>query len=193
MIYNKYNSIAALLRSRMTVFSNEDLALLWGIENRDYLKAKVYRLIKSGQLMRIKNGLFCLDLNYNQSELANKLITPSYISFETILAEEGVIFQSDSSIYSASNQNRTVTFSNRSYIYRKIKDNALLNNIAINSDGCVSKAIKERAIVDILYLKPEFYFDNLSNINWDFCLDIAQIFQNKALINRIKKLKEQNA
>lgn len=189
----KYNSIALLLKSQITVFSNRDLALLWQIDNRDYLKAKIYRLIKSGQLIRLQGGLYALDNIYDQIELANKLVVPSYVSTETILSQEGVIFQNDSRIYSISRQNRSITIKNQEYIYRKIKDSALQNNRGIVGNGFSSKASKERALVDLLYLVPDFYFDNLSNIDWEACLYIAQIFQNKSLVKRIIKLKEENA
>lgn len=185
-----YNSIAKLLQTKMTIFSNEDLAIIWQITNRDYLKSKIYRLVKSGQLLRLRSGIFALDKNYDRFELANKLVVPSYIGFETILATEGVIFQYDSKIYSASRQNREIQIDDQQYLYRKIKDSVLLNKIGIKCDGIVCKAGKERALVDILYLQPTFYFDNLNNIDWDLCFDIAQIFQNKSLTRRLNKLKE---
>lgn len=193
MINIKLNSIAALLKSRLTVFSTEDLVLLWQISNQNYLKAKIYRLVKDKKLVRLRNGLYVLDKNYNPEELANKLLLPSYISFETALAAAGIVFQYDSRIYSAAAQSRQITCDNRYFVYRKIKESALRNNIGIEQiNNCVI-ATPERAVVDTLYLMPDFYFDNLDNIDWDLCFGIAQVFQNKSLILRIKTLKEQYA
>jgi len=60
-------------------------------------------------------------------------------------------------------------------------------------DNNITIACPERALVDMFYLDPEFYFDNLNNIDWDYCIEIAKIYQNKSLNKRINKLKEQYA
>lgn len=187
------NSITILLRSKKTVFDFNDLALLWQIEDRKYLKTKVYRLVKNKQLLRIRKGIFVLDENYNRYELANKLVNPSYVSLQTILANEGIIFQYDSTIYSVSRINREIKVKNLKFIYRKIKDDILLNSEGININADFSVASKERALLDLLYLEKDYYFDNLKDINWQDIFDLVLIYQNKNLMKRLKLLKEDNA
>jgi hypothetical protein len=48
-------------------------------------------------------------------------------------------------------------------------------------------ATPERAICDRLYLSPNYYFDNLENIDKEKLLEISQIY-NKRVILEIKKL-----
>ncbi len=189
----KESSLVTLIRSKKTVFDMNDLVLLWGITDRDYLKTKVYRLAKAGQLIRLRGGIYALDWNYDRLELANKLVVPSYVSFETVLAREGVVFQYDPKIYSAARVNRTIKIGKEEFVYRKIKDPTLLDPLGLIQDGEKSVASKERAICDTLYLMGDFYFDNLSDIDWIKCLKIGLIYDNKNLIKRIKKLKEEYA
>ncbi|MGA2666713.1 MAG: hypothetical protein ABSE91_01315 [Patescibacteria group bacterium] len=189
----KTDPIISLYKSQKTVFSIKDLVLIWQIDNPDYLKTKINRLIKSQKIYLIRKGFYALDKNYDKTELANKMITPSYFGLYSILTQKGINFQYDSKIYSVSNQSRTITVENIEYVYKKIKDSALFNPIGINFLGNKTVASKERSIVDILYLSPNFSFDQLVNINWDLCLQIAQIYSNKRLSSQIKKLKENYA
>ncbi|MCX6808490.1 MAG: hypothetical protein NTW50_02380 [Candidatus Berkelbacteria bacterium] len=189
----KQNSIILLYRSNKTVFSVKDLALMWQVNNPNYLKTKINRLIKTGKIYFIRKGFYSLDNNYDKIELANKMIIPSYLGLYSVLAKEGVNFQYDSRIYSVTNQSRTINVENTSYIYRKIADSALLNPIGLNFLGNKTIATKERTIADTLYLSPDFTFDKLVDVDWTLCLQIAKIYKSKKLILQIKKLKEDNA
>ena len=187
------NSITILLKSKKTVFDFKDLSLLWQIKEQNYLKTKVYRLVKNKQLTRIKKGIFVLDENYNQYELANKLVNPSYVSLQTILANKGIIFQYDGTIYSVSRVNKEIKIGKQRFIYRRIKDNVLLNSEGINIKSNISIAFEERALLDQLYLEKDFYFDNLKNINWQNIFTLAKIYQNKNLNKRLKILRKKYA
>lgn len=186
----KDNAITQLFKSKKTVFSSKDLVLIWGISNEDYLKTKIYRLIKQGQLIRIKQGLYAIDKNYDDRELANKLITPSYISLQTVLVKEGVVFQFDQTIYSVSKISKNFTLDGKKFSYLKIKDKVLFNPLGIERAENHSIASKERAVLDTLYLKKDFYFDNLKDINWKRCQEIVQIYNNQNLITRFNKLRK---
>ncbi len=181
------NSIETLLKSKQTVFNMTDLAFLWQIRNRDTLKSKIYYLIKKKKLIRIHQGIFVLDNNYNKFELAGKLKNPSYISLETILAKENIIFQYSSNISSVSNLSRHYNIDNIKYTYRKIKDSILLNQTGIIYKNNYAIADKERAFLDMLYLNSDYYFDNLENIDWNKCQEMVKIYQSKKLNNLIQK------
>jgi len=45
-------------------------------------------------------------------------------------------------------------------------------------------ASRERAFLDALYLYKRYHFDNLSEINWGNCFEIAKIYENESLIER---------
>ncbi|MBI5022877.1 MAG: hypothetical protein HZC05_01775 [Candidatus Magasanikbacteria bacterium] len=182
------NSIVILLKTKRTVFSTKDLAMLWKIDDLNYLKVKVYRLVKSGALKRIKKGFFAFDDNYNVWELANKLCSPSYVSLRTVLAASGVIFQYDSTIYSIAKNSRVVTVGKQKFVYQKIKNEVLFNITGLKITNDCTSAVLERAILDTLYLQKDCYFDNIRPINWDMCFEFVKIYQNKKLENRLQNL-----
>jgi len=189
----KDNSITILLKSKKTVFDFNDLALLWQIKDNNYLKTKVYRLAKNKQILRIRKGIFVLDENFNRYELANKLVNPSYVSLQTILAKEGIIFQYDGTIHSVSRINKEIKIKDQKFIYRKIKDDILLDSKGIKIKTNFSAACRERALIDLSYLEKDFYFDNLKDINWQNVFDLALIYDNKSLIKRLKILRKKYA
>jgi len=39
-----------------------------------------------------RRGIYAKDKNYDRLELANRIYTPSYISLETVLSREGIVF-----------------------------------------------------------------------------------------------------
>lgn len=183
------NSVTTLFKSKKTIFTPQDLLLLWQIKNPDYLKTKIYRLVKNGQLIRLKRGVYALDDSCDRYELANKLITPSYVSLRTVLARSGAIFQYDSCISSIASYNRELNVSGQKYIYKKVKNGILFDNSGVINEQNRSYASPERALVDLLYLEKDCYIDNLDNINLEKCLIIAKIYKNKSLEKRIQKLK----
>lgn len=65
----------------------------------------------------------------NFLELANKIYTPSYISFEIVLVKEGIIFQKYQTIFAASYLSRRIKVGEQEIFYRKIKNEILLNNL----------------------------------------------------------------
>lgn len=190
ILEKRENSIVSLYKSKKTVFSVKDLVLIWKINNPYYLKTKVNRLIKSGQLYFIRKGFYALDENYNKVELANKMVTPSYVGLYSVLNWEGTNFQYDSRIYSVSEESRTIYVGDQGYVYRKIKKQALLNPVGLQFTGDKTIATKERAIVDMLYLEPDFYFDKLINVDWKLCFQIAKMYKNKRLNEALKDIKE---
>ena len=53
------------------------------------------------------------------------------------------------------------------FVYRKIKDEILLNPLGLEREGAVVRASVERALLDKLYLDGEEHFDNLRQVDWD--------------------------
>ncbi|PIS07997.1 hypothetical protein COT78_00765 [Candidatus Berkelbacteria bacterium CG10_big_fil_rev_8_21_14_0_10_43_13] len=187
---NKENAIVSLYKSNKTVFSIKDLALIWQIDNSNYLKTKINRYLKSEKLYFIRKGFYALDGKYDVVELANKMIVPSYFGLYSVLAREGVNFQYDSRVFSVSRESRTIVVGETEYVYLKIKDSVLLNPLGLRFLGDKTISTKERAIVDLIYLWSGFAFDNLSNVDWDKCLAIANIYQSSKVLEKVKKLKE---
>lgn len=186
------NLITKLFQTPKTIFTSKDLALFWAINNKDNLKSKISYYAKRGGLIRLTRGVFAKDKNYNPKELVN-IYTPSYVSFETALREAGIIFQHGNEIFAAGPISRTIIVDNNKVVFRKIKQEALFNKAGIKNKENYSIAEKERAFLDMIYLFPDFYFDNLRAIDWGRCFDLVKIYRNKALDGRLKKYQKQYA
>lgn len=180
------NYLSFLLRSRNTVFTFKDLALIWGETDANLAKKRIYRYVKAGQLHAIRRGIYAKDKNYDRLELANKIFSPAYISFETVLIQEGVIFQHYDQIFMASYLTREISCDGGVYVFRRLKDTVLVNSLGLEIKANYSMASKERAFMDTLYLNPSYHFDNLSSIDEDKCREILPIYGNKALDKRME-------
>lgn len=177
-----------LLKSGKTVFSNKDLSLYWQIADSEYLKTKIYREVQKSDLLRLANGVYAITQDYSPLELANRLLTPSYISLRTVLAQVGALFQYDATIYSVAQRNRTTTINNREYCYCKLRESLFHLQEGITYTDGITKATPERALVDLLYLEPTASLDSLAMLDRNACIRIATLFENKQLLKRINTL-----
>lgn len=185
--------IAKLYQSPKTILSNKDLALIWQENNEESLYAKTAYYVKQKALIRLTRGVFAKNKNYNPKELATSIYTPSYISFETVLREAGVIFQHYDTIFVVSRWPKTMTVDKNIFTFRKLKDSVLFNPAGIVSKDNYGVATTERAFLDMIYLFPNYYFDNLKSINWEKCETIVKIYNNKQLIKRLVKYRKNYA
>lgn len=190
---NTDNLVAKLFQSPKTILTNKDLALIWGENNPKNLDGKSAYYTRQGILIRLTRGVFSKNKNYDLKELAASLYTPSYVSFETVLREAGIIFQHYDSIFVASKWPKTITIDDHVFIFRKLKDRILYNSTGIINQEKYSIATKERAFLDMIYLFPDYYFDNLEPIDWGLCDNLVQIYANKQLIKRLNKYKLKHA
>jgi hypothetical protein len=115
----------------------------------------------------LRRGLNTKDENYDRFELATKIFTPSYISFETVLQASDVIFQYYQTLFVASYQTKEIVCDGPRYSFKSLKNFILTNNAGIEIKNNYSIAFTERAFLDVLYLNKEYHFDNLSPINWN--------------------------
>jgi len=74
--------------------------------------------------------------------------------------------------------------------FRKLKDIVLFNSTGVVSKDNYSIATPERAFLDMIYLFPNYYFDNLGSINWEKCDELAKIYDNKELMKRLNKYRK---
>lgn len=179
--------ILKIYRLRNTVFTTRDIALIWKETDLDTIKARINYYVKREKLYAIRRGIYARDKNYDKLELATKIYTPSYVSLETVLQKEGVIFQYYEAVFVVSYLSREIFCDNQKYIFRKIKNEALVNNLGVERKENYFIATKERAFLDALYLYKDYYFDNLKPLNWNFCLEIAEIYENKKLLKTLKE------
>jgi len=184
------NNLLELASSGKSVFSSNELAIAWKVENKNILKVTINRYLNKKYLIKIKRGLFALrSKDINLFELANKMKKNSYISFETVLAKEGVIFQWQDTIFSASN--RTMEIKNKfgKFKYRKLPDRVLLSNDGIINKGNYFVAAKERAFCDKIHKDGLGYFDDLSGLDKETVYRLAKLY-NKRVEADAKKVLE---
>ncbi len=179
------NLIAKLYQSEKTILTTKDIALIWQEINTINLLSKIKYYAKQGSLIRLIRGVFAKSNDYNVKELATSIYTPSYISFETVLREAGIIFQHHDSIFVAGPYPMTKKIGNHTIVFRKIKNSVLYNAFGIKNEKNYSIATPERAFLDTIYLSPKFYFDNLRSIHWELCFELAKIYDNKQLLKRV--------
>ncbi len=174
-----------ILRSDQTVFSINELLLIWGKSNPALLRSRISYYLKKGYLYHLRRGLYAKSEEYNRLEVATKIFKPSYISFETVLKREGVLFQYYERIYVASYQTRTIECDGHTYVYRKLKAGLLTNSKGVDIKPYYSIATAERAFLDMVYLHKDYYFDNLSALEWEKVFEILPIYQNKRMEQQV--------
>jgi len=185
----KGDYLTAIIRSNKTIFSVSDVALLWQESNLNAIRVRLNYYARNGDLHRIRKNFYAKDTKYDRLELANRLFSPSFISFETALARYGMIFQYSTVISMAAYLTRQVTIEGQDYSYRRIKESALLAPIGLDIRESYTLAGKERAFLDTLYISPGFHFDNLRELDWDMVLEILPIYQNKRLEKEVGNLR----
>jgi predicted transcriptional regulator of viral defense system len=169
-----------LINTKQTVFNVGDLRQIWQIEDKNYLKTIITRLFKAEKIIRIKRGVYAINKDYSEYELSSKIKSPSYISLETVLQKNGVIFQDYSkSIYNISNNTVKNKVQGTMFRYFKIKDDILFNPLGIEKNNFINIASTERAIADRVYLTPGYYFDNLRKVNVKKLKQISKIYNKR--------------
>ena len=155
------------------------------------LKRRLNYYVKKGKLHSVRRGIYAKDVNYDKLELATKILTPSYISFETVLGQSGITFQYYSQIFVASYLTREIIIDNQIYSFKKIKDSILTNETGIKVKNNYYIASPERAFLDVVYLNKNYHFDNLINLNWHKVYKILQIYGgNKRMEKKIRKYQQ---
>jgi len=181
----------AVNKGKQTVFNLAEIARITNRKADKNLISAVSYYVKSGDLVRPAKGLYALGQDYAKYELGNKLRTPSYVSLYTVLQDEGVVFQPYTSVFLVSSRSEVRVIDKQKFIYRKIRDEILLNPLGIKSDGLVMKAGLERAILDKIYLDGEEHFDNLRSVDWDKMEELnEQVYRRKNITKYIKEMRE---
>jgi len=167
---NTNQRFAKLAQMNEVVFHSGDLANLWQIENKNTLYTTLKRYHQQGLLFRIHKGLYSLKptKDINAKILGLKALHKfSYISTETILIEKGIIQQNIPSLTIVSSQSKQFKIGKNYYKVRKLADRYLFNPAGVKVDcDDIRIATTERAIADLLYFNPDYYFDAQNIINW---------------------------
>jgi len=181
------NHISKLIQSKKTVFTYKDLEILLWIKNRNTIKSLLARYVSSWIIEKKYQWIYVLP-QYNIFEFATKVKKDSYISFETVLKDEWIIFQNYwDKIFLASDKVWSKNIWWYTFEYRKIKDSILHNPLWLIQKWQYAIACPERAVCDRLYLSANYYFDNIEHLNFIKLKEISKIY-NKRVILSINKL-----
>jgi len=181
----KGNYLEIILRSKQTVFSVNDIVLLWGERAVPAVRVRLNYYVKTGKLVRIYRGFYAKDNHFDILELASKIYTPAYISFETVLTQSGINFQHYSTIFVASYINREITVGDYKIKYIRTKDYVLSSMIGVRHESGYSVASPERAFLDRLYISRDYYLDNPTKLNWSLILDMVPSYHNQRLTKKV--------
>lgn len=144
--------------TRRTVFSASGLRDLWQ-DKVETAKAAAKRMVKKGALVKLAKGYYSLRKDFDIWELANLVISPSYISLNSALFYRGVSFQAMGRVTSVATLNYEREIGDYLFKYYAMKDTLFFNLEGVDYRGGVSIARPERAILDC------FYFGILPNID----------------------------
>ena len=146
--------------------------------------------VKCGELFRIRRGIYAKDKNYSKLELASRIFTPAYVSFETVLGKAGITFQYYSQIFVASYLTREILCDNQKFSFRKMKKIVMSDAVGVENENNCAMATKERAFLDVLYVSKDYHFDNLSPLDWGRVFEILPIYGNRRMDKKVKEIYE---
>ncbi len=158
----KKNKLQNLFLSGHSVFRAQDLGILWDISNKNTLYVTIHRYVKRGVLMPIYQGLYSIKPIHQLEDWELGVRANggfSYVSCETILAQNGLINGVISSTTLVSHSSGPFSIGSRHYRSRQLQDRYLFNSAGIVFVGPVPQATLERAVADILYFNPTAHFD----------------------------------
>lgn len=170
-------SIEELIKTEKRLFHTSDLATIWRIVNPKTLQMRLYRYLKNGQLYHIQRGLYSLVPleKLNPVEVGVALNhSYCYLTTETILERYGVTNRRTTNLTFVSEKSKRLAWQDNQYLFRKLKVEYLMRNNGVSDENGYFTASLERAIADILYFNPKFYFDSPNLIDWDKVKEIQK-------------------
>ena len=151
----------ALERAERGVFTREQAAL-WVGSRRARLDALLKRAVASGEVWRVRKGLYCLSGRYRRSrinplELAQRIHGPSYVSLETALSQHGWIPEAVRAITSVTlERSRTFDTAVGLFSFTRVPQCRFLSGVRRTSSeggGAFFLATPLKALADHVYVQ----------------------------------------
>jgi predicted transcriptional regulator of viral defense system len=173
-------------------------------------RVKINAFLKTGEIIRIKKGLYVPGTKYNRDisrgVLANLIYGPSYVSYEYALSRHGCIPEKVVGVTSAcAKKNKEFSTPVGTFRYRKIPENVFSFGVELTEEEQYPFLIAspEKALVDRLavekgiatlvdvesFLMNDLRFDFDSNFNSKIVTTIATIYRKKSVILLAEYLK----
>lgn len=188
------NQITKLLNTKQTVFTLSELEDYLQIPTQSGLKSFLQRAKKGGRLLNPQKGVRTLPV-YDMNELAGKLFPGGYLSLEPVLFQAGVMFQYyGNTVQCIWHKNADIFFNGQNYTARVLKKELYNNPTCIQEFNGYRKAMPERALCDLVYLRPEAQFDNpqyfksqASKVRFEMLLPLYPKTTQKKIISLINQ------
>ena len=181
------NIAFAIRNSSDSVFRFVDMSMLTGETNYNALNQKLNYAARNKKILNPRRGIYA-KLTFSYEEVANKIFTPSYISLEYVLKQNGIIQQTDDTITSTCYLSRKIHVDEQAMSYHKFKSEILVHPLGVIRKKSVNIATVERAFLDLLYLEKHYDFANLDIINKQSIKKLLPIYNSKKLSELVKKL-----
>jgi predicted transcriptional regulator of viral defense system len=162
--------ISELIKLDHKIYHSNDLAILWGITNKNTLYTTIKRYVQKGVLIPIYKGLYStVPLpQLDPLELGKAIIHRyTYLSTESVLSQAGVIAQLTYVYTFVSDMSKKVMVGSMSFLFRQLKDEYLNSPSGVLNQNGVFVATVERAVADMLYFNPKYHFDVPNSVDWD--------------------------
>ncbi len=161
---NNSERLKILAESGRTVFTPLDLRMLW---RANVLNAKMsaVRMSQKELMVRVASGYYALNRRYNRYELANRLVSPSYVSFHAALFYAEINFQDRGEIGSVARRACKRKIGDEVYSYAAMKEELFFNPEGVVSREGFSIALPERAVLDSFYFGYLPDIDDASKLN----------------------------
>lgn len=156
--------LKTLMDSRKTVFRAKDLQSIWQ-ENSSNTVVYSKRMTNKNLILKLGKGYYALNKEYSIYELANLIISPSYISFNSALLYWGICFQVSDIIQSVALLKYQKQMDGRTYMYQAMKKDLFFDIEGIDSKNNISIASPERAVLDCFYFGATANIDDWEKIN----------------------------
>lgn len=181
-------NIEKLISTGKRVFTTDDLAVLWEINDRRRLVERIKYYLRRNRLTPVHKGVYAYG-DFSALEVAQKLVPLSYVSLYTAAQIHGLTFQYYQTVFCISLKSKKYALGNgQAYEYHKVKESIFYNMLGLVREDGYLIAGKERTICDLLYVYPDFAFDNLKKIDTSLLQQISLIYGNKRLERDVRRL-----
>lgn len=145
-MFEKFEKIR---RSGLKVLDLDDIAIILGLRASS-ARVVAARMVQKRILLHPKRNLYLLSgADVHDFEIANKLIVPSYISFESALHHWGITTQIPTIITSAARRSKRFLIDDREFLFSNLP--AKVFNIGITRERTFFIAGPEKALLDMIY------------------------------------------
>jgi predicted transcriptional regulator of viral defense system len=143
--------IEKLKKINKSFYNIADLEKITG-QSRSAVRVLLGRLVLAEKLIRLRRDIYVIKDNAIDYRLiAQQIDDSSYVSFESALAEYGILSQIPYALILATNKkSKTIFLGDQEIIYRKIKKDLFGGYVMVEK---IKIATPEKALLDLIYLK----------------------------------------